>query len=252
MSYHGFKIAHALQNYSMAEFVTSLIYRFKAIVTQTPATELDCVLTGIPNVDTLALAKVDNTTLNAIRRSFAYTRRLYESDALWYTKVELEFGAKIVQYKPQTMSVKDFYYSVRAASADISHTGFNRTLRRAAEDGNLVHMRIALHAGADVNRPDMCGWTALMFASARGHLEIVKELIQARAHVNTVSNERWTALMLAAQNGYFEIVKELIQAGANVRAVASHGWTALALAQDGFCVCRRTKIVELLETHAAE
>ncbi len=42
------------------------------------------------------------------------------------------------------------------------------------------------------------GWTALLYVSQYGNLEIVKELIKSGADVNKANNSGWTPLMIAS------------------------------------------------------
>ena len=84
--------------------------------------------------------------------------------------------------------------------------------------------------GADVNAKNNDGNIALISASNRRHLEIVKLLIKNGADVNAKDNDGMTALMWTT--GYFgdpspEVIKLLIKNGADVNAEAKNGNTAL-------------------------
>jgi len=57
------------------------------------------------------------------------------------------------------------------------------------------------------------GFTALMWASHRGQLGIVRELCERGANVNAASNDGTTALMMASLKGHLEIVRELRERG---------------------------------------
>jgi ankyrin repeat protein len=78
-----------------------------------------------------------------------------------------------------------------------------------------------------LNAKDKNGWTALMFAAAKGNEYCTKILIQCRANVNAKDNGGSTALMWAAQAGNVACVKLLIAAGADVNAKDKDGRTAL-------------------------
>jgi len=67
-------------------------------------------------------------------------------------------------------------------------------LRSAAIDGNIEAVKRHLAAGANVNAPNTYGWTALYFASSRGHKEIVELLIANGAYVNQMSDRGITPL----------------------------------------------------------
>ena len=74
-------------------------------------------------------------------------------------------------------------------------------------------MDLLLENGADVNSElsgkDAAGWTALLFASVNGDIELAEYLILQGANVNHTSNEGSTALSLARQEKYEELVSLL-------------------------------------------
>ena len=68
--------------------------------------------------------------------------------------------------------------------------------------------------GADVNNTNNDGNTALIWATRRDRLEIVKLLLAEKANVNDRSNGGDTALILAARYDHLELVKLLKEHGA--------------------------------------
>ena len=78
---------------------------------------------------------------------------------------------------------------------------------------------------------DEDGWTALMLAAVKDHVDVVKELVAASADVDKADNNGWTALMSAASKGHVDVVKALIAAGADKYSVDSYGRTALSIAK---------------------
>ena len=99
-------------------------------------------------------------------------------------------------------------------------------LMLASSKGHLEIVRLLIEAGANVNakRDD---WTALMSASRNGHAQVVRLLVDAGADVNTKGSDGWTPLMLASWEGHLEVVRLLVDAGADVNTKGSDGWTAL-------------------------
>ncbi len=78
--------------------------------------------------------------------------------------------------------------------------------------------------GANIEKKDEDGYTALIKASQRGRVEIVKALIESGAKVNEKDNYDNTALMSAECT---EIVKLLLDNGAKVDEKNNNGETAL-------------------------
>ena len=72
-------------------------------------------------------------------------------------------------------------------------------LRRAASCGDTKRLDILIRAGANVNKADSFGNTALILAVLSGWDNCVKRLIQAGADVNVTNRFRHTALMKAVK-----------------------------------------------------
>ena len=65
--------------------------------------------------------------------------------------------------------------------------------------------------GANLEKKDHRGYTALISASREGHIEIVKALLDAGAKVNDIDfHKGYTALIWASCNGCVEVVKTLL------------------------------------------
>lgn len=112
--------------------------------------------------------------------------------------------------------------SLRAAPEDTWVQAITKRDVRAVE--NLVA------AGADVNRANRDGQTALMLAAAERKRSLMQLLLDRGAHVDARNNRGGTALMYSATAGDLEGVKLMLARGANVNARAANGWTALTLA----------------------
>lgn len=119
--------------------------------------------------------------------------------------------------------------SALAAGADVNSNG-GRALVVAAEHGHLKIVKLLLASGVDVNIIDEL---PLQWAAEYGHIEIVRCLLEAGASASANSS---AALQWAAENGHASVVELLITAGADVAArsnlalqVAASGWhTAVA------------------------
>ncbi len=116
----------------------------------------------------------------------------------------------------------------------------------AAESGDLVAVRAALAAGADVDRTRerITGWqvgeplrrveTALYMAARGGHTEIVRTLLEAGADPDIGCTGGGTALITVAGNNLrrdrTEIIRILLDAGADPITPRSRGSNALECA----------------------
>jgi len=103
------------------------------------------------------------------------------------------------------------------------------TLACANGDAALVDKLLA--AGAEANAARWDGETALMIAAGVGNVKTVNLLIGHGANVNAAESRRGqTALMWATAERHPEVVKTLIARGAEVRAASKRGFTALVFA----------------------
>lgn len=126
-------------------------------------------------------------------------------------------------------------------------------LMRAARSGDLASVKLLVSGGAEVNVAEHeRGQTALMWASAQQHADVVEYLLDhgadlnARTKVwhqleNTAGNTNpignfkmahggTTALLFVARNGDVESARALLDAGADVNATAAAGTSALVVA----------------------
>jgi ankyrin repeat protein len=112
-----------------------------------------------------------------------------------------------------------------------SHPEGETPLLSAARAGSVPTVRLLLARGVDVNHAEKFQQTtALMWASAEGHNDVVDLLLEAgadpnrQAHVTSLDTRHnadhptggFTALMFAARNGNEAMVRKLVARGANV------------------------------------
>lgn len=103
-------------------------------------------------------------------------------------------------------------------------------LMMAAKNGHVKTVKALIRAHASVDLAGQDGWTALMLAAYYGHTAVFHALLAAHANVDRTTRNGASALIYAAMNGHAGIVWALLQAGANGRLVSMHGHTALSLA----------------------
>lgn len=104
-------------------------------------------------------------------------------------------------------------------------------LMSAARTGNVGLVRALLARHADVSAAiPTSRQTALIWATAERHHEVMRELIAAGADVHARSSIGFSALLFASRNGDIEAAKLLIASGAGVNELGSDGTHALPLA----------------------
>jgi ankyrin repeat protein len=107
----------------------------------------------------------------------------------------------------------------------------NQKLLRAARYGVLQAAESALREGAEINVQDMeYGLTPLIWASLRGHSEVVALLLDRGADSGARSKDGATALIAAAGGGHFRTVQQLLNRNAEIDARTDRGVTALMAA----------------------
>jgi len=103
----------------------------------------------------------------------------------------------------------------------------------ACSNGNLAGVKKAVSEGADVNKSDAGGRSALLEAAWNGSNDIVKYLLEQGANPNTADKSGFTPIMRAAEEGYHLVVNTLIQKGADVNCRGHvRGTTPLMLAAE--------------------
>ena len=101
-------------------------------------------------------------------------------------------------YKPEKHNQIKCIELLLGAGADVNATDerHNNALIYLSTAGNIPQILMLINAGADVNTHSNAGFTLVMIAAHRGHLESVKLLLTAE-NINLQNNEGDTALMLA-------------------------------------------------------
>ena len=130
---------------------------------------------------------------------------------------------------------------VARADASAAQANGLTPLMVAAHTGSVEVVQALLAHGADVNAATAeTEATALMWAVAVPHRDIVRELLESGADVSPSSTKGMTPLLTAAANGDIESAKLLMADGAGVNDVGSDGTHVLPFAivngQDDFAL----------------
>jgi len=103
----------------------------------------------------------------------------------------------------------------------------------AVEKGREVVIRKCYENGIFAEAVDNDGWTAMMYATRRGNIDIINIMLQFGASLNHATNEdKFTALHMAAGNELVEVCLALIKAGANPNQRDSEGKAAVDYLKD--------------------
>jgi len=106
------------------------------------------------------------------------------------------------------------------------------TVWKACAAGDLGLVRSLIEDGADVNAPDPAlGVTPLSYAALFGRDEVVAMLLQKGADANRANRDGGTALHGAAFLGRADIARELLKSGADPKKRNERGETALDATQ---------------------
>jgi ankyrin repeat protein len=104
-------------------------------------------------------------------------------------------------------------------------------LMTCARTGNVEAVSALVARGADPNLKEKeRGQTAIMWAVAERHPQVVKYLSEHGADVHSRSKSGFTPLLFAAQEGDLDSARILLAAGANVSEATPGGVTALSVA----------------------
>src|SRR6186997_905291 len=119
------------------------------------------------------------------------------------------------------------------ADVDLRDKRLDNVFLYAGAEGLLDNLRIANEVGADPALTNRFGGIALIPASERGHVDVVRYLLdESDVDVDHVNNLGWTALLEAVILGdggpaHQEIVRLLVDAAADPRIADTDGVTPL-------------------------
>ena len=192
------------------------------------------------------------------KRDFNAVKSLVEQGADIESKNN-EFGINALLAASITGDVESVKYLI-SKGANVNATAERRgetALLIATENGYFEIVKVLIENGAKINAKDVDGFTALMIASLTGHTNIAKYLISKNADLN-IKDKKYgaTALMYASGKGNLELVRALVEARdtflffftirkVNINAKNKKGATAIDMASSD-------AIVALLRSNGAK
>ena len=112
----------------------------------------------------------------------------------------------------KVFSLKQIYLVTLLSFASV---GFATPLHDCARVGNLEMVRQLIRSGVNANETEE-GWTALMYATYYGRIDVMRELVASGANIDRTTLHGWTALMYAAYYANVEAMQVLLLAGATL------------------------------------
>lgn len=129
----------------------------------------------------------------------------------------------------------------------ISGCALKSQLIQASSSGDSSTVQKLISEGANVNEPDIRGYTPLWHAIWSGNIETVQVLLNKGADVNAKGKNGYNALLYAAEDNCYgadniEIIKLLIKSGADINVKNSQDETVLDIA----LACKQSELLDNL------
>jgi ankyrin repeat protein len=126
--------------------------------------------------------------------------------------------------------------------------GLERSLAKAASEGDQEFCELLLRLNAQVDAQGEYNKTPLMIAAEQGHKEVLQLLIANNANIHAKTTFGWAPFMYAALYGNPDICKLLLDHKAEVDATDNEGKTPLMLA----AAWDKKEVCQLLLDHNAQ
>ncbi|KAJ3095332.1 Ankyrin-2 [Phlyctochytrium bullatum] len=115
------------------------------------------------------------------------------------------------------------------ADGNAKHKTGSPVLHHAAAEGDMIVVEKLIEHGAELDRIDSNGRTALLCAMRNKHFHTAMVLVCSGANVNARDNFGWTPFLSAAFHGKIKLLKKMVEKNANLYSRHS-GKTALDMA----------------------
>ncbi|KAG9530703.1 purine and uridine phosphorylase, partial [Aureobasidium melanogenum] len=145
-----------------------------------------------------------------------WSKHVGDDGPFWYGPPPTMTKIRLAAYNNHGRILEHFLSVGNADLGEEDEDGMT-ALKWASAKGHSNIVLMLLNKGADVNAQSGDSGNALQIASARGHDNIVKTLLDKGADVNNQSGD-YTALQEASEEGHEKIVQMLLDKGADVNA----------------------------------
>ena len=143
--------------------------------------------------------------------------------------------------------------SIYCADSNKEQLNLNSQFLKAAKKGNKDKVQELLKQNPNIiEAKDTSNTTALIWAAAYGHIDIVELLLKSGANIEAKNTYNNTALILAAYNGHINIVELLLKSGANIEAKNTNDNTVLIWAAQAYNHLETTKLIENWKIHGQD
>lgn len=192
--------------------------------------------TAIDNAKAMKLLIKHGAEVNTISSGFTPLMIASDLNYINAVKILLKNGAK-VDLERDLLKTGAAKFVKKVTHKDAS--GKTITTEIGLHDGENTKINTAVTAidnktiNSSAKAKNISKDTALMLASMKGNIKIIKLLLKFGASVNKADSASGsTALMAAAQGGSIDAVKILYAAGANINQKNKHGHNAIDYAED--------------------
>lgn len=105
----------------------------------------------------------------------------------------------------------------------------------ASEMGNTSVVKWLLNMGADLNKCEYDGWSALHWAARNGHIEVTKVLVSHGAHLDQQDSKGYIPLDWALDRGHWDVVDVLQQRAGGDQSASTNRFAQrrIRAAEDG-------------------
>lgn len=118
----------------------------------------------------------------------------------------------------------------------------------ASKKGDLALVKSLIAAGASIEQRTLTNGSALMFAVLGNRRSVAEWLFEKGADIHVVGSNGWTALTLAAAKGHVELLQWLIENGADTEVRDVYRYTPLMRAVDNGQLTVATLLLTLPQT----